>query len=558
MPPHETGSDVAVVVPPPGATDRYAAANDAAAGEGAEWLCFPAKGSGGPAAAPVPPAGGVDAVAGPDGTLAVRRRWFESLGGFAEGVLAGAEADLVLRLAAAGRPVDGTPEVTGAAARWIARAHPEAAPAPRLRDAWRRLVADNRVPECRRRPGRARGPALVVFTDAYPARSETFVAAEVAALRAAGWSVRVESSARPTRAERAALRAGRLDYLEDDPPARALADLLALVLRHPLRCLADARARRRWRREEEAWPLRALAPAARRLAAGGERHIHVHFAGLAALHAMRIARIAGVTYSVAPHGYDVFARPRNLAEKLSGAAFVAAPSEYTAAEIRRLLPAERRAGVHVIVMGVDGDAFRRRRPYPGGRTVAAIGRLVEKKGFGNLVEATRLLGDAGPDRVLIAGDGPLRGELERAIEAASLSGRVAIVDAWGAAPIRDLLEGADLLAMPCVIAADGDRDAMPVVVKEALAMEIPVVASNEVGLPELVEADWGRLVAPGDPQALAAAIEELLALAPERRAAMGAAGRAHVLAHCDVRAETAKLAELVEAAVSRRRGSAAR
>ena len=112
--------------------------------------------------------------------------------------------------------------------------------------------------------------------------------------------------------------------------------------------------------------------------------------------------------------------------------------------------------------------------------------------------------------------------------------------------MRELLERADLLAMPCVVAANGDRDSMPVVVKEAMAMEIPVVATDEVGLPELVRDELGRLVPPGDAAALAAAIAELLdAAAAERRAAMGRAARAHVIEHADVHRETAKLAELI-------------
>jgi glycosyltransferase involved in cell wall biosynthesis len=99
--------------------------------------------------------------------------------------------------------------------------------------------------------------------------------------------------------------------------------------------------------------------------------------------------------------------------------------------------------------------------------------------------------------------------------------------------------------MPCVIAADGDRDSMPVVVKEALAMEVPVVASREVGLPEIVRPEFGRLVPPGDEEALAAALAELLALPAERRAEMGRAGREHVREHADSRTETAKLSALL-------------
>jgi glycosyltransferase involved in cell wall biosynthesis len=318
-------------------------------------------------------------------------------------------------------------------------------------------------------------------------------------------------------------------------------DLVRLAIRHPLRCLADLRARRRW--GEEAWPLRALAPAARRLRAGGERHIHVHFAAGAALHAMRLARLEGIGYSVVGHGYDVFREPRNLSEKLGAARFAVAPCEYTAAQLRRLLSEP--TPVHVIVMGVDGERFRRTGPPPGGRTVVGVGRLVEKKGFRFLIEAAGLLE---LDRLRIVGDGPLRAELQARARDLGLGERSELVDAWGEDAVAGVLAQADLLAMPSVLAADGDRDAMPVVVKEAMAMEVPVVASDEVGLPELVRPEWGRLVPPGDPQALADAIAELLALPSERRAEMGAAGRRHVLAHCDLATETAKLAALIEAA----------
>jgi glycosyltransferase involved in cell wall biosynthesis len=88
---------------------------------------------------------------------------------------------------------------------------------------------------------------------------------------------------------------------------------------------------------------------------------------------------------------------------------------------------------------------------------------------------------------------------------------------------------------------------MPVVVKEALAMEVPVVASDEVGLPELVADEWGRLVTPGDPHALARALDDVLNLPLQRRVAMGRAGRAHVLGACAIATETGRLSALVAA-----------
>jgi glycosyltransferase involved in cell wall biosynthesis len=124
-------------------------------------------------------------------------------------------------------------------------------------------------------------------------------------------------------------------------------------------------------------------------------------------------------------------------------------------------------------------------------------------------------------------------------------GSVELLGPRDPAEVQAILEEADLLAMPCIVAANGDRDTMPVVVKEALAMELPVVATDEVGLPEVVKPGWGRLVPPHSPDELADAIGELLALPPERRAEMGRAGREFVLAECNLTRETERLVELV-------------
>jgi glycosyltransferase involved in cell wall biosynthesis len=172
--------------------------------------------------------------------------------------------------------------------------------------------------------------------------------------------------------------------------------------------------------------------------------------------------------------------------------------------------------------------------------VLAVGRLVEKKGFEVLVDAAAQLADV---RVQIIGDGPLRQALEERI-----ARRGAPVELLGGRPpaqVLDAMQDADVLAMPCVVARDGDRDSMPVVVKEAMALDLLVVASDEVGLPECVMAPWGFLAPPGDAAALAAALRAALALDSRERAAAGAAARAWVLANADVDAETAVMASLI-------------
>jgi colanic acid/amylovoran biosynthesis glycosyltransferase len=150
-------------------------------------------------------------------------------------------------------------------------------------------------------------------------------------------------------------------------------------------------------------------------------------------------------------------------------------------------------------------------------------------------------------RARIVGDGPLRSALQQRAHEAGVGGRIEFAGSLAPAGVRAVLEAADVLAMPCVVAPDGDRDSMPVVVKEAMAMELLVVASDEVGLPECVLAPWGVLCPPGDAAALASALRQALALSPEERRQAGRAGREWVCRNADVDSETARLGAAIGA-----------
>ncbi len=389
---------------------------------------------------------------------------------------------------------------------------------------------------------------LGLCLDQFPELSETFIAGEAHELQRLGHFVHVEAAEHAPHPDVEAAGGIEAAYRVEDSRQRRLTDLAWLAVRHPVRCMRDVLGRRRWRREEPVVPLRRLAPPARRLTAFGAQHLHAHFAAGAALDAMRIASLLGLPYSVMTHGYDIFQSPRNLREKHRRAAFAASACDYSVRYVRELVDGAAGDRIVRLITGVDGERFRRHTPPPErAGTVIAVGRLIEKKGFAHLVEAVATLG--GPfERLVIVGEGPLRAQLER--QARELGAAVEFAGALRPEQVRELLESAALLAAPSVVASDGDRDTMPVVVKEALAMELPVVASEEVGLPEVVRPTWGRLVPPGDSAALAEAIRELLELPPERRAAMGRAGRAFVLEHCSLRGESGRLAALVAAAQS--------
>lgn len=528
---------------------------------------------------------------------AIRRSAFEDIGGFREDLRSAGDADICFRLRAAGwgfeqrqgARVTHRSRTTlrglvrqrarhGSGGGWLQRAYPGSSPpspvpglvrwscretvragAKLLRGDRRAAAAialdpvsswafelgrliPNQIPTPTRN---ATGLRLGVITDQFPARSETFVTNEVAELRRLGATVLVEATSRPSEPD-PGCPATATSYLEDEPVRAKPLALAQLLVRHPLGCLMDVVARRRWRRDEPVRPLRALAPRARRLREAGIGHMHVHFAAGAALDTMRLARIEGIPYSVTAHAYEIFESPANLRDKLRRAAFVTTGCEYNARHLRGVLGEDAGALIHVQVMGVDLETFKRTTPYPGGRNAIGIGRLVEKKGFTHLLDAVAELERREPlERLTIVGDGHLRGELTERITTLGLEHRVELVGALGSPEIRDLLERADVLVMPAVIAANGDRDSMPVVVKEAMAMELPVVVSDEVGLPELVDSEVGRLAAPGDPVALAGAIEEVLQLPAAERVELGRAGRQRVIERCDLSRETGKLTDWI-------------
>ncbi|MCW3013328.1 MAG: glycosyl transferase group 1 [Solirubrobacterales bacterium] len=382
--------------------------------------------------------------------------------------------------------------------------------------------------------------ALEVWCDRFPSVSETFVAGEARELAALGHPVHICAAARGEGTDATGLPSS---YLWEASPAARVRAMVVVGVRHPWRCLADLRDRRRWRSDEAVPPLRTLAPAIRRLRRS-DAIVHAHFATAPGLRALRASRILGRPWSLTAHAYDIYRSPANLTEKLRSAALVTSGCAYTVADLRAAAGPQA-THIHEIVMGVDPERFRRSGRPPGGRHVVAVGRLVEKKGFVHLIRALTqpALADA---TLTIVGDGPLAADLHAEVTRGDLTGRVTFAGALDPAGVRAQLEHADVLAMPCVIARDGDRDSMPVVVKEALAMELPVVVSDAVGLPELVHEDFGRIVPAGDAAALARGLAEVLAGDPGRRAAMGAAGRARVIAHANVRTETARLSVLLD------------
>jgi len=284
---------------------------------------------------------------------------------------------------------------------------------------------------------------------------------------------------------------------------------------------------------------------ARRCQALGIRHLHAHFGTNSTTVAMLAHQLGGPRYSFTVHGPEEFDAPRaySLTEKISRAAFCVAISQFGRSQLCRWAALPDWPRLHVVHCGIEPALFPVPAALPsGGPHLVAIGRLTEQKGFSLLAEAIALAAPRHPGlRLTLVGDGPLRPVLEAAIAAHDLGGVIALAGWQDENGVRRALAAAQALILPSF--AEG----LPVVVMEAMAAGRPVIATYVAGVPELLEqAKSGWLVPAGDAAALARAIDDLAATAPETLTKMGRYARARVLQRHDIDQEAAKLAALIQ------------
>ncbi len=268
----------------------------------------------------------------------------------------------------------------------------------------------------------------------------------------------------------------------------------------------------------------------------GIEHLHAHFGSLAARVAELASRFSGVPFSFTAHAKDIFhesvdtVQLRNLLQRADHTVTISA---YNHQYLRSTFPQET-GRLHLVYNGLELDRFQFRSPEPAGSTlrVAAVGRLVEKKGFADLIDATEVLIRAGHRlQVRIAGGGVLAGNLADRITAAGLKDTVTLLGPQPQHEIGELLRWADVFAAPCVIGADGNADGIPTVLLEAMAMGVPTIASSVTGIPEVVQSGTtGILVTPGSIPDLVQALSTVAAPGYDRA---GIAARARRLIECN-------------------------
>ncbi len=401
----------------------------------------------------------------------------------------------------------------------------------------------------------------------FPRLSETFVINELLALRERGVAVEVFSLRQPEPDQQTALLHD-LDLPVWYLPDRSALRHLTVTRRDFSRTKAQERPLGKWLKSASPAHLPGISPVrqatmqfqATTLAAlaqtRGIRHLHAHFASDATTAALLASRLSNLSFSFTAHAKDIYHRYDDTGEnrallcrKLREARFVVTVSEYNRRHLLELSGGS--STIHRLYNGVD---LKRLSFHPESREaghILAVGRLVEKKGFSDLLAACALLRERKVDfHCTVIGEGPEREALERQINELSLQGQVTLAGARPQPVVLKRMRRAAVFALPCVIANSGDRDGLPTVLLECLALGTPIVSTRTAGIPEIIADTGNWLIEPHRPEALAQALEEALAMNDHRRTEVGRQGRRRAEALFDLRVNAARLADWLAASAS--------
>lgn len=395
---------------------------------------------------------------------------------------------------------------------------------------------------------------LAYLVSRYPAVSHTFILREVVGLRRRGFDIRVASINAPDRPPEELTAEERAEcaatfYVKAAGVRGALGAHVAAATQRPLSYFAGLlyalglggsdlkRIARCFCYFVEAVMV------GRWMEAQGATHLHVHFATPASTVGLIVKRIFAASLSITVHGPDEFydAPGYLLAEKVAAASFICCIGTYSRSQLMHLSHPTLWSKFEVSPLGVDPElfiprAFRARRSH---FEILCVGRLVPAKGQQVLIDAVARLVEGGSDVLLrFVGDGPDRETLEDAARSRGLQGRVVFEGAVNQDRIREMYETADAFALASF--AEG----IPVVLMEAMAMEIPCVTTNITGIHELIRHNVdGLLVSPSDADELANALALLIGNRGFRQL-VGQAGRERVIEKYNLNKNTARLASI--------------
>ncbi len=273
---------------------------------------------------------------------------------------------------------------------------------------------------------------------------------------------------------------------------------------------------------------------------GGVLHAHSHFAGIGARTCWWLRKFYGLSYSFTAHANDIFCKAEDQIPEMPGlfhdASLIVTVSDFTARRLREQFP-DAAPRVRRVYNGLDLAPFMAARAKAdrsqatGG--ILSVGRLIEKKGYDDLINACALLRDRGVKfRCHIVGEGPLEDEIKSQITKLNLQNEVNLAGPLPMPEITRLLaEETQVFALACKTERDGGMDNLPTVLMEAMAASLPCVSTKLAGVPEMVlDGVTGLLCDEKQPGQLADALAALLQNST-RCEQMGAAGLEHAKMH---------------------------
>lgn len=247
-------------------------------------------------------------------------------------------------------------------------------------------------------------------------------------------------------------------------------------------------------------------------------HIHAYFLSWPACIGLSLAKITNLPFSIAAHARDIFVERGAVELKLSHANFTVTCTQQGLKYLKSILPKKHHPKLHLNRHGIKINqkqfVHRPKNVFDvdAKLTIIAVGRLIEKKGFSDLILAfADVVQDKPEIKLIIAGEGPLRKHLNETIRQLTLENYIHLLDWQKPNLTLRLIEQAAVLIAPSIITNDGDRDGIPQVILEAFACGTTVIASNLDGISEVVEHyKTGLLVNSGNIRGLSNAIRELL------------------------------------------------
>lgn len=285
----------------------------------------------------------------------------------------------------------------------------------------------------------------------------------------------------------------------------------------------------------------------------GFTHLHAHFATSATIVARLASHFAEVPYSFTTHAKDIFhdsVVPVEYEQKLSDAAAVITVSDYNLHYLQQTYGTAA-SKVQRIYNGLDLQRFVFTPPQQRQNKILAVGRLVEKKGFAVLIQACRILLDLEiPFTCDIIGTGEEEANLQAQIARLELHDHVKLLGARPQGELVKQVQSAAVFVAPCVIGLDSNRDGLPTVLLEAMALGTPCISTDVTGIPEVLRHEETGLSVPQyDAFALADAIARLLE-SPALQLQLAIQARQKIEQEFDIHRNAAQLRTVFQAATA--------